>query len=210
MEQINEPSNGKHNVILTLREERGMSQRELAQASGISRGRLRHLENGSFEDVTFGELKRMAEILKTDLRDFLACTAENGFLLPELVKMGEAAFQMELPQAGCRILSHHVPRPDFFSGKLLVGANKLISSKYAPRASSVLIQVVIGKLRVEIREASYEIGEGDSLIFPGDTPYTIENPTLRDCLANLITVPSFLISSLGVVQSAKRPEGQRS
>lgn len=167
-------------------------------------------ENGRFEDVTFDELKRMAEILKTDIRDFLATTGEGGFLVPELAKSGEAAFQLDLPQAGSRIISHHAPRPDFFSGKLLVAAQKRIAPQYVPKASSVLIQVVLGQLRIEIRQAGYEIREGDSLVFPGDTPYTIENPALREALANLITVPSFLISSLGAVQSAKRSEGQRS
>jgi len=187
-------TNGKHSAIWTLREEKGMSQRELAQASGISRGRLRRLENGRFEEVTLEELKRMAGILSADIRDFLAATGESG-ILPEIVKAGETTFQYELPQAGCRIASYHAPRPDFFSGKLLVAAQKRIAPQYVPKAPSVLIQVVLGQLRIEIRQAGYEIREGDSIVFPGDTPYTIENPALREALANLITVPSFLVSS---------------
>ena len=186
-----------------------MSQRELAQASGISRGRLRHLENGRFEEVTLEELKRMAGILSADIRDFLAATGESG-AVPEIVKAGETAFQYELPQAGCRIASYHAPRPDFFSGRISVAATKRIPFEYVPKALSVMIQVVLGELRIEMRQGIYKIKEGDSLIFPGDAPYTIKNPMIRDSLANLITVPSFLISSLEGVDSAKRPNGQRS
>ena len=203
MERSNGKSNGNHSAIWNLREERNFSQRDLAELAGISRGRLRRLENGSFEEATFGELKRIAETLKVDFRDFLAATGASEFLLPDLAKAGQTAFQLDLPQAGTRIVSAHLPRPDFFSGKLWVAAKKRIAPKYVPKTSSVLIQVLLGRLRIEMRQGVHEIEEGDSFVFPGDSPYAIENPALRDSLAQLITVPSFTINRLSPSQGMR-------
>lgn len=190
------PADGGENPLRAIREEKRLSQRDLAQASGISRGRLRGLENGRFDEATFGELKRMAGVLDVELRDFLLATGESGLLGPDLAKRGKIAFQMDLPQAGLRIISPHPPRPDLFSGKIIVSPKKRIPIQYLPRTQAVFLQGLLGRLRIKVRQVVYEIEEGDSLVFQGDDLYILENPMLRDSIAHLVTLPSFLTPQL--------------
>ena len=56
-------------IIKTLREERGMTQEELAQKAGISRTTLSCLESGAAEVASTKTLSRLAEALNVSVRD---------------------------------------------------------------------------------------------------------------------------------------------
>ena len=173
-----------------MREKEGVSQRVLAEKCEISRGRLRRLEGKEFDHVTYGELKRISDALGVEPGEmfFGADALTYDFYLG---RKGESAFQWDAPGVGYKITSLTPTRKDLFVGRLFVSAKRRLSSAHTPRAGTIFLEMLLGKLRLELAAESYEIEEGDHLLFRGNVGYSIENPLLRDSEAFLLTLPAF-------------------
>lgn len=186
MAMVSEPAS----PLQRIREERGVSQRLLAEKLGISRGRLRRLEGKEFEQVTYRELQRISQALGVGMEEIFlgSAPAASDF---HLGRKGQSVFQWDSSSAGYKIISLLPARKDFFVGKLFLSAKKRIPAAHTPRAQTLFLEMVLGKFRLERGSEAYEIEEGDHLLFPGDIPYTIENPLLRDSAAFLLTFPAF-------------------
>lgn len=180
----------EESIVRRLRDRKGMSQRTLADRTGISRGRLRRLEGEGFENVTYAEIRRIAGALGVDVTRIVAF--EEGLAnTPYWRRAGETAFQLEAGSAGYKLASFFPPRKDVFIGKLFVLPKRRLGSFDTPRAGTIFLQMLLGMFCLEIQGETYEIREGDHLLFRGDLPYTLENPLLRDSVAFLLTLPSF-------------------
>lgn len=177
-------------ILRVLRENQSVSQRVLSEKTGISRGRLRRLEGREFEDATYQELKLLSLALGTEVRELFQ-PEENGWNGTSLTRAGHIAFQIDGRSAGYKITSFIPPSQNLFSGKLFVSAGKRLSASHTPRARSVFLQMILGSLRIERPGETYEIAEGDSLLFHGESPYVLENPFLRDAVSLLVTAPAF-------------------
>lgn len=59
------------NMIESVREEKGLSQRELAKQTGISRSTLNDLINGKIKRVDIDDLRKIAETLDMSLQELL-------------------------------------------------------------------------------------------------------------------------------------------
>ncbi len=172
-----------------IREKQGMSQRVLAEKCGISRGRLRRLEGKEFDHITYAELRRISETLGVETGEiFFGSGATYDFYLG---RKGQSALQWDVPSVGYRVISFVPVQKNLFVGKLFVSAKKRLSSAHTPRAGTIFLQMLLGKFRIQMAGESYEIEEGDHLLFRGSVPYTIENPLLRDSEALLLTLPAF-------------------
>lgn len=68
------------NIIEDARIEKGISQRELAKLSGISRSTLNDLINGKIKKIGVDELKRIAEVLDLSLIKLLKAAEYEEFL----------------------------------------------------------------------------------------------------------------------------------
>lgn len=174
--------------LRVLREARGVSQRTLSESAGISRGRLRRLEEGRFQEATFAELSRLAGALGVDVREFFRGTEINTHGT-HLTRAGEQGFEMKGNGAGYRIVSYLPPRPDLFAGKIFISPRKKWPSAETPRAGTIFLQMMLGTLRVAMGSESYHVEEGDSFVFHGDTPYALENPLLREAVGFVVTIP---------------------
>lgn len=177
-------------VLRILREKHGMSQRTLAEKSGISRGRLRSLESGGFERATFRELRKITEIIGIELREIFQA-GDPSFEAPCICKQGRTMFELDAKTLGYKITAFAPPAPDLFTGRLCVFPKKKMSGVHAPHAKKIFIQIILGRLSIDLGKEKYELSEGDTLFFPGDSAYEIENPLLRDSIAFLITTPAF-------------------
>lgn len=173
-----------------IREKQGVSQRVLAEKCGISRGRLRRLEGREFDHVTYAELKRISGTLGVEPSEIFFRSERLSYDF-YLGKKGEEASQWDAASVGYRIVSLVPARKDLFIGKLFVLPKKHLSAAHTPRAGTIFLEMVLGKFRLELAGESYEIEEGDRLLFHGDVPYTLENPLLRDSEALLFTLPAF-------------------
>lgn len=56
--------------IRQLREEKKMSQDELAKSSNVSRATISFIENGTADDVKLGTLRKLAKALQVAITDF--------------------------------------------------------------------------------------------------------------------------------------------
>ena len=65
------------NLIESAREEKGISQRELAKETGISRSTLNDLINGKIKKVDIDALRKIAETLDMSLRNLLKVAGYN-------------------------------------------------------------------------------------------------------------------------------------
>ena len=171
-----------------VREEKGFSQRQLAETAGISRGRLRRLEDGGFETASVTELKRICDALGLGLEEFFR-KQEGWKENPFLSHAGTASVCLESIKSGYRIVSLLPPCADLFFGKIFVLPRKTVISSENLHVKKILLVGLIGILRVEVEGEIYEVKAGDNLLFDGRAPYRIENPLLRESVAFLITVP---------------------
>lgn len=170
----------------------GLSQRQLSEKSGISRGRIRKLEGKSFEEMTLRELGKISEALGKDLKGLI----EQNRDFPDGVSVsraGEVPFELNVANGGCRIASLTLPRDDFFIGKLFLGGRKILGGNEAPRAKTLFLQVLLGTLKIEAGQDLFELKEGDRLLFPGNSNYVIRNPLARESVSFFITLPAFSI-----------------
>lgn len=181
----------EESFLKKLREGQGISQRDLSEQSGISRGRVRRFEEGGFEDASYDELRRIAQVLHQEVPELLQLLDKPSAAGPTLARAGHAAHRLNAPELGYQIVSFFPARPDLFAGKLFVGAGKKLTNAHTPKASTIFLQMFLGPLNVEISREKYELREGDSFTFKGIGPYTIENPSLRESVTLVLTVPSF-------------------
>lgn len=68
------------NIIETSRDKKGISQRELAKATGISRSTLNDLINGKVKKVDIDDLRKIAETLDISLENLLKVAGYDEFL----------------------------------------------------------------------------------------------------------------------------------
>lgn len=73
-------SNELKNIIENARIAKGISQRELAKLSGISRSTLNDIINGKITKVDVDSLKKIAETLNLSLTNFLKIAGYDEFL----------------------------------------------------------------------------------------------------------------------------------
>lgn len=174
-----------------LREKRGLSQRMLSERAGISRGRLRRLEGPKFEEATYGELKRISEALGVEMEEIFH--GEDALCRGIFIaQSGPAAFQLDARGGAYKIVSFLPPRRDLFSGKLFVFGGRQVPPDQAPHAEKIFLQMLLGSFRILLQGETHEIQVGDSFLFRGVAPYTIENPHSRDSIALLLTIPAFV------------------
>ena len=69
------------NLIETAREIKGISQRELAKITGISRSTLNDLINGKIKKVDIDDLRKIAEVLDMSLQKLLKVAGYDGMSL---------------------------------------------------------------------------------------------------------------------------------
>jgi len=185
--------------IARLRRVRSLSQRTLADQTEISRGRLRRLEGARFEDATYSELGRIAKVLAVEVRHLIDFkeTLPNGC---HQTPSDKFTFQLSGRAVGYRIVSFVPAQSDLFAGKILVFPKKTLSTIHVPRARTIFLQMSLGALTLRRNGETYSLSEGESLLFEGESPYTLENPLVRESVASLVTYPSFLREE-GVVKS---------
>jgi len=185
---MKEKAKNRSTVLGELRRRQTISQRTFAERSGISRGRLRRLEGGQFEQATLEEFKRMAFALGLEPAELLTATdsPHGGSLLS---KAGETSFQIGEASTGLRIRSFFLPQRDIFAGKMFISSQCTVPSGKTPRCKLMFLQLLLGKLKVITSSQTQELREGDCLLFLSPIPYSLKNPLRREAVTLLVTVP---------------------
>ncbi len=153
--------------IRRLRERRHLSQRALAQASGLSRNTLSLLERGQ-TSPTLATLEKIAAALQVDINIFFqaaagpVATGDETGLDPgwEGAAADTAGYQLE------PLIAAHILRlePECSSGSLPY------------HSGEEFVYCLSGKCLVAVEERQYMLKPGDSLHFDGRLPHCCQNP----------------------------------
>lgn len=176
-------------LLRKFREKKGLSQRKFAELAGLSRGRLQRLENGQFKEATCRELERIAQVLGVEIHDFFppvhALSGDPVFFW----RYDENSLHYEGIDGRYQMIVLAKLHSDLFVARLIVFAGQRISSREIPAARTLFLQSLMETLHVTAGGRDYQVQEGDRLVFSGNTPWHLENPSIRDQVSLLIARP---------------------
>lgn len=172
-----------------VRQERGLSQRELARRAGVTNATISQIE-GNRINPSVGSLKRVLDGLPMGLSEFFAY--EPGE--PDGVKVFFPA--EELVEIGRGKISYRQ-----VGGDLRHRTLQILSETYGPGADSgkVLLRhdgeeggvIIRGRLEVTVGAQTRMLGPGDAYLFDSKLPHRFRNPGDEPCVVvSACTPPS--------------------
>ncbi len=171
-----------------LRRDRGLSQRALARAAGVSNATISLIEHGR-TDPSLGMLKRILDAMGISVADFFAMEmpAEERvfFRAGELSEISRGAISYR--QLGGDLSRHRL---------------QILHERYRPGADtggSPLSHdaeeggiVIAGRIEVMVDGRSAVLGPGDAYLFDSRLPHRFRNTGREDCIiVSACTPPSF-------------------
>ncbi len=180
-----------------IREAKGLSQRELANRTGLTNGAISMIEQNK-TSPSVSSLKRLLDGLPISLSEFFREVEEAGEpkyfytasefteLSPQEIGFGEAAARVSLRQLGDA--SHH--------------SLQVLHEKYPPGADTgpELLKheseeagiVVSGVIEVTVGNQVRVLNPGDGYLFDSRLPHKFRNIGSRECeIISVCTPPSF-------------------
>jgi transcriptional regulator with XRE-family HTH domain len=154
--------------IRRLRERRQLSQRALAEASGLSRNTLSLLERGQ-TSPRLATLQRIAVALEVDINVFFQEGAQS-VTAPAGAGLDRGQGRQVVTNAGGyqldRLISAHILRLD----------PKSSSGSLPAHSGEEFVYCLRGNCLYDIDERHYLLKPGDSLHFDGRLPHCCQNP----------------------------------
>jgi transcriptional regulator with XRE-family HTH domain len=174
--------------LKTLRTERGMSQRKLAAAAGVSNATISLIEHGR-TDPSMGLLKRVLECLGVSFAEFFAA---DGVGVDKVFYAHD-----ELSEISNGPISYLQVGSDLSSSQL-----QILYESYRPGADtgrSMLSHdaeeggiILSGRLEVTVGEQVQVLSAGDAYRFNSRQPHRFRNIGSEDCvIVSACTPPSF-------------------
>lgn len=174
--------------LQTLRTSRGLSQRKLAAASGVSNATISLIEHGR-TDPSMGLLKRILESLGVSFAEFFASDS-----------LGEGKYfyaNSELSEISSGPISFLQVGSDLSSRQL-----QILYERYQPGADtgqSMLSHdaeeggiVLQGRLEVTVGDQVRTLSTGDAYLFSSKLPHRFRNTGNEDCvIVSACTPPTF-------------------
>ncbi len=157
--------------LAELRGKHRLTQAGLAGRAGMPRSTLSHLESGA-GNPTLRHLAALSAALGVSLEELVAppradCVLVRARDLPRAERgQGSATLVRLLPDA---LPGLQVERLEFRPGGWLRGTPHVTGAKE-------YLTCLEGALRLTVAGASYDLGPGDVLAFPGDQPHAYRNP----------------------------------
>ncbi len=162
--------------VRSLREQRGLTQQQMAKIAGIPRATWGNLESG-VANPTLTVLTKVAAALQVRLEELLSAprTAARHVLARELFvrRRGEVQIRRLLPEAlpGLEIERMHFPPKA-----------TMIGVPHTPGTREYLT-VEQGEIELRVGGESYRLAEGDVVVFRGDQRHAYANIHARDTVA---------------------------
>ena len=154
--------------IRELRESRGLSQEQAAKLAGLPRPTWGNLESGS-ANPTLSVLLRVAAVLQISLEEMVGQPKAEGKLIPlsklKTLKRGNVIVRKILPDAlpGCELDRMEIPSGGYLSGiPHRAGTREYLTCER-------------GELKLSVQGDSWELKEGDVVVFRGDQKHSYHN-----------------------------------
>lgn len=180
-------------VIRLLRKEKRISQENLAKEARVARSTIVRIERGVFKSISTETLNDIAGAFGLDPKVLLLRTESVGESLTLRGHVNQAAFVLDYPDQGFRILSLIPRKKEFFFGKIEIEPERTIPSNALPHPDQVCLNVVEGEILLIREGKSFRLKAGDYLAFSGPGEYELQNTQLvKPSCAFLVTYPSFV------------------
>jgi transcriptional regulator with XRE-family HTH domain len=180
MSERNGPDVGLH--LRTMRNERGLSLRALAELSGLSPNTISLIERG-VTSPSVSTLHRLATALAVPITELLEGPAEHVDLIitraGERTRSGSGSVELESLGYG---LEDRVCDP--FAVTLKPGASS--GKRMMAHSGHELVYCLEGAVEYEIGGESYRLEPGDALLFHGSLPHRWRNPNSHEAVFLLI------------------------
>ncbi len=178
-------------TIRSYRKKQGKSAVDLAKDAGIDPRTLAAIESGRIKNPSIQKIQAVAKALGISPAEFFyTAEAKNSKSTYHGSQKGE--FYIDATEQGYRIISFIPIIPDFFAGKVILRDGGKLSREHLRPGGRVFIQVIFGKLTVEVCERQYSLKEGSHFLLDGQIPYEFQNHSAKECSFLLFTTPSFL------------------
>jgi len=157
--------------IRSLRKTRGLSLDALSQASGVSRAALSQIETEK-SNPSIGVLWKVATGLGIRFTELIDEPSGGVQVLRredmQVLRSVDGRFESRpLAPAGASALV------EVYELRLL-GRARHVSEPHTQGTREILV-VLSGRLRVSLPEGEFDLGAGDSVVFPSDVPHVYEN-----------------------------------
>lgn len=174
--------------LRAIRTRIGLSQRQLAKASGVANATISQIESGSL-NPTVGMLKKVLDGIPMSMSDFFADNFEYSdkvfFTENELLEIGEGGVSYR--QVGTHLqnraiqLLHECYQPGTGTGKHAL--------THDGEECGIVLK---GRLEVSVGEKSTVLGPGDAYYFKSHHPHQFRNAGSGVCeLISACSPPSF-------------------
>ena len=184
-------------ILRDLREERRLSQRDLAKRLGIQRSYLQRLECKPLDEISFGELKLLARGFEMKMEELIHRfqIAQKGeeFLCRSNLKN---PFSLSEVAKGIQFASYLKRRGICSVGALILQPRTGLSKDETPNAEFLFCLVMEGNLLLNLFCKDYFFKEEECFSLDGHLLYELYNPhQFRRLTALLFTFPdsSYLI-----------------
>ncbi|GAA2039822.1 XRE family transcriptional regulator [Agromyces tropicus] len=158
--------------VRRYRTARRMSQRALGAQAGVTSGFLSQLETGR-ANASVSTLRRLADALGVSLADLVA---------PGPVPSGRVvrADRRRRFSATDGMVKWFLTEPphghvEMYAVEIEPGGSTG-PHQYRHGHAEEVILVTRGRVRVELAEEAYDLGEGDTIVFASSTPHRVANP----------------------------------
>ncbi len=178
-------------VIRAFREQKGKKAVEVAKSSGIDPRTFTAIETGRIKNPSLQNIQAIAKALDVSPAEIFS-KAELDQKKNAYQGDQKGEFSLEFPSENFRIISFTPIVPEFFVGKIHMGASAKINADALPIKGRIFIQVILGKLKISVTQNEFCLKEGDHFLLSSSLPHCFENPLMKESSFLLVTVPSFL------------------
>lgn len=164
------------NNVRRLRDERGLSQQQMAQLSGIPRPTWASLESGS-ANPTLAVLSKAAAALQVSIEELIGAPRSACQFFPaataKVKRRGDASVRPLLPET---LPGLDIVRMELEPGGSLQGIPHTAGTReYLSCETGVVVLTAAGE--------SWQLEAGDTLVFRGDQRHSYRNPGRRRSVA---------------------------
>jgi transcriptional regulator with XRE-family HTH domain len=180
-------------ALRAVREDRGLSLREVARRVGVSPSFVSQVETGK-ANPSVGTLYALVGVLGTSLDDLMGDAGPNGVppvveqsaWPPVEVPLQKAAGRKRLEMTGVvweRLTHDHDPYVDFLHVEYAPGSESCAPEELMRHGGREYGHVLSGRIDVQIGFETHTVGPGDSIHFDSTTPHRLSNPYAEPCAA---------------------------
>lgn len=167
--------------IRVIREQRGLSLRQLAELSGLSANAISRIEHGE-NSPTVASLHALAGALRVSITEFFQeVTGQRTVLVRHGIRLRTVHAGIEMESLGIGLRNQQI---EPFLLTLQAGSGR--DSETITHAGQEFVFCITGTICYEIAQQQYVLEAGDSLLFEAAQPHRFWNPSNRDAQIMLV------------------------